>query len=125
MKKRHVLKTVSLFCAVAIAVTGCGNPDSGETDANAGTGAVIEGSETSDQDGNKVSGAETSVSGAESSGNGGNTTSEGDESSEEPVIYGEPGQLASYDPEQAHYTLRIDTDKELHEISDMLYGIFF
>ena len=112
MKKRHVLKTVSLFCAVAIAVTGCGNPDSGETDANAGTGAAAEGEGTSDES-------------AEASGNGGNTASEGDESSEEPMIYGEPGQLASYDPEQAHYALKIDADMELHEISDMLYGIFF
>lgn len=112
MKNRYVLKMVSLFCAAALAVTGCVNPDSGETGSNVETGVAEEGAETPD-------------SGTEPSGYGGNAESAGDEAPEEPVIYGEPGQLAAYDPEQAHYTLRIDADKELHEISDMLYGIFF
>lgn len=118
MKNRYVPKVVSLFCAAALAVTGCGNPDSGATGANAGAGAAEEGPEASDKDG-------TPASGAGSSGSGGNAESAGDEVSEEPVIYGEPGQLAAYDQEQAHYALKIDADKELHEISNMLYGIFF
>lgn len=125
MKKRYVLKIVSLFCAAALVVAGCGNPDSGASGANAGNGAAAEGSETSDKDGSRGSGAETSGSGVESSGNGGSEASAEDATPEEPVIYGQPGQLAAYDPEQAHYALRIDADKELHEISDMLYGIFF
>lgn len=43
----------------------------------------------------------------------------------EPEVFGEPGQLAAYDPARAHYDLKIRADQELHEISDMLYGIFF
>lgn len=43
----------------------------------------------------------------------------------EPEVFGEPGQLAAYDPARAHYGLKIRADEEIHEISGLLYGIFF
>ena len=115
MKKSCVYgRMVALFCAAALAVTGCGEAG---TD---GTGSV--GADTAPEaaDSDRVGGTDGSGS-TDAEGQaaaGGNT-------SEEPVIYGEPGQLVAYDEEQAHYVLKIDGGEELHEISDMLYGIFF
>lgn len=109
MRNRYA-KTMGLLCASALAVTGCGVSEPGAAGAGAGNGAVAEVSDN---------GAETSGESADSG------APAGDWVEEEPVIYGEPGQLAAYDQEQAHYALRIDADRELHEISDMLYGIFF
>ena len=40
------------------------------------------------------------------------------------AIYGKAGELSSYDTEKTNYTLNIDASDQVHEISDMLYGIF-
>lgn len=42
-----------------------------------------------------------------------------------PAIYGKAGEVAFYDKEKANYQLSVDADHQVHEISDMLYGIFF
>lgn len=41
-----------------------------------------------------------------------------------PVIYGEAGKTAAYDEEKSNYSLKIDSSKNLHDISDMLFGVF-
>lgn len=43
---------------------------------------------------------------------------------EEPAVYGEAGTVSSYDAEKSNYTLHIDAAEKVHDISDMLYGIF-
>lgn len=110
MKNRYTKTIGSLLCAAALALTGC---------SSSSPGTPAEGTEALD----------TGVNGAVEDGTGtGGTAGDGtvaDGASEEPVIYGEPGQIAAYDTEQAHYALRIDAGEEVHEISDMLYGIFF
>ena len=113
MGRRYGKTTIGLFCVMMLVLTGCG-PDlkvsPGEKDIPEESGretsgaAAVEGSR--DTETAKGSGEE-----------GGGTA--------EPEVYGEPGQLGAYDPERAHYALRIEADKEVHEISDMLYGIFF
>jgi alpha-L-arabinofuranosidase len=42
----------------------------------------------------------------------------------EPVVYGAAGEVSSYDTKNANYTLQIDASDEVHDISDLLYGIF-
>jgi alpha-L-arabinofuranosidase len=42
----------------------------------------------------------------------------------EPVVYGTAGEVSAYDVEKANYTLQIDASDEVHDISDLLYGIF-
>ena len=41
-----------------------------------------------------------------------------------PSVYGKPGEASGYDKEQSNYTLNIDAAEKVHEISDMLFGIF-
>lgn len=41
-----------------------------------------------------------------------------------PAIYGDPAAIAVYDTAQSNYTLNIDASFPVHEISDLLYGIF-
>ena len=38
--------------------------------------------------------------------------------------YGVSGEISAYDPASSHYTLTVDAGNEVHEISDLLYGIF-
>ena len=38
--------------------------------------------------------------------------------------YGTPGEVSAYDSSNSHYTLNVDAADEVHEISDLLYGIF-
>ena len=38
--------------------------------------------------------------------------------------YGTPGEVSAYDRSNSHYTLTVDAANEVHEISDLLYGIF-
>lgn len=40
------------------------------------------------------------------------------------AIYGEAGQLADYNTNQANYTLNVDSSVKVHDISELLYGIF-
>jgi alpha-L-arabinofuranosidase len=46
------------------------------------------------------------------------------ETAAEPVVYGTAGEISSYDTENANYTLQINASDEVHDISDLLYGIF-
>lgn len=39
--------------------------------------------------------------------------------------YGTAGEISPYDAEKSHYALTVDAANEVHEISDMLFGIFF
>ena len=48
---------------------------------------------------------------------GGNTRKDGN--------YGIAGQVSAYDRENSNYVLTVDAADEVHEISDILYGIFF
>ncbi len=41
-----------------------------------------------------------------------------------PAVYGDPAAISAYDPAQSNYTLSIDASAPVHEISDLLYGIF-
>lgn len=41
-----------------------------------------------------------------------------------PAVYGTPGEISTYDAAQRNYALSIDASACLHEISDLLYGIF-
>ncbi|MCI5937234.1 MAG: Ig-like domain-containing protein [Eubacterium sp.] len=41
-----------------------------------------------------------------------------------PAVYGNPGEIATYDTNKSNYTLNVDALNQVHEISDMLYGIF-
>lgn len=43
---------------------------------------------------------------------------------EEPKIYGEAGKISAYDAQNANYTLDIDSSNKVHDISELLYGIF-
>lgn len=43
---------------------------------------------------------------------------------EAPQIYGKDGETAAYDKAKSNYTLDIDQSNPVHDISDMLYGIF-
>lgn len=42
----------------------------------------------------------------------------------EAAVYGEPGELSDYNTSQANYTLDIDSSIQVHDISELLYGIF-
>lgn len=42
----------------------------------------------------------------------------------EPEIYGNAGEVAGYDEKNANYTLGIDASNKVHDISELLYGIF-
>ena len=46
------------------------------------------------------------------------------EPTETPKIYGEAGTVSAYDSTNTNYTLNIDSDNKVHEISELLYGIF-
>lgn len=111
MKKHYFKVTCSLICAAMLAVTGCGGPGDGADD----TGIFAERGK-----GTEVSGGK----GTEELGVPGEKESETDTPAG-PALYGEAGQLAVYDPDRAHYGLKIQADEEVHEISDLLYGIFF
>ena len=39
-------------------------------------------------------------------------------------VYGTAGELTSYDTEKSNYTLNIDSSIKVHDISELLYGIF-
>ena len=41
------------------------------------------------------------------------------------IVRGEVNSISAYYTENADYTLTVDAADEVHEISDMLYGIFF
>lgn len=41
-----------------------------------------------------------------------------------PTVYGNPGETAEYSRERSNHTLDIDAEERLHEISDMLFGVF-
>lgn len=41
-----------------------------------------------------------------------------------PAVYGDPAAISTYDTAQSHYTLSVDASAPVHEISDLLYGIF-
>lgn len=43
----------------------------------------------------------------------------------EPKVYGTPGKVSAYNKSQSNYGLNINASKKVHDISDMLYGIFF
>lgn len=43
----------------------------------------------------------------------------------EPKVYGTPGKASAYDKSQSHYSLNINAADKVHNISDMLYGVFF
>lgn len=43
---------------------------------------------------------------------------------EEPVIYGTGGEVSAYDKEKSNNRLDIDASVKVHDISDLLYGIF-
>lgn len=136
--KRYLQISCSLLCAVMLVVTGCGGPqeeadvpaeNTGNSAENGQGGAEIpggRGTEDAEVPGGKE--PETAGNKAEGFGAEGSGDSEGGAKTDapaEPVIYGEPGQLAAYDPDRAHFGLKIQADEEVHEISDMLYGIFF
>jgi len=41
-----------------------------------------------------------------------------------PAVYGDPASADAYDTSKSNYTLSVDAAAPVHEISDMLYGIF-
>ena len=41
-----------------------------------------------------------------------------------PEVYGNAGEVSAYDAEKSNYTLNIDASNKVHDISEMLYGIF-
>ena len=42
----------------------------------------------------------------------------------EAQIYGEAGEVTAYDTNKSNYTLNIDSSVKVHDISELLYGIF-
>ena len=40
------------------------------------------------------------------------------------VSYGTAGEISAYDAQNSHYALTVDAKNQVHEISDLLYGIF-
>ncbi|MCM1058388.1 MAG: carbohydrate binding domain-containing protein [Firmicutes bacterium] len=120
MRKRYVYaKVTALLCAAALVMTGCGETGAGSVGAD--VAGISEGADNAGAGGTDGSGSTDTGAQAAAGADG----SPAGDASEAPVIYGEPGQLAAYDEEQAHYALKINGGEELHEISDMLYGIFF
>jgi alpha-L-arabinofuranosidase len=93
-----------LLAGCVLMTTACGgkSPDAEQTDAGTEGGAEAGNSEAS----------------------GGSTGEEASETAAEPVVYGTAGEISSYDVENANYTLQIDAADEVHDISDLLYGIF-
>lgn len=43
---------------------------------------------------------------------------------EEPAVYGKGGEVSVYDKDKSNHYLSIDASDKVHDISDMLYGIF-
>lgn len=41
-----------------------------------------------------------------------------------PAVYGDPATISAYDTAQSNYTLSVNASAPVHEISDLLYGIF-
>ncbi|WP_253289067.1 Ig-like domain-containing protein [Eubacterium sp. MSJ-13] len=41
-----------------------------------------------------------------------------------PVVYGEAGKVSEYNKEKSNFSLSVDASDKVHDISDILYGIF-
>ncbi len=41
------------------------------------------------------------------------------------TVFGKGGEIGSYNADEANYGLSIDASKGMHDISDLLFGIFF
>ena len=94
MRKKEMKLLSILLCASLLSVTGCSKSDKDET-----------------QDTTKKSATDKPTQAEE-------------ETETKAEVYGEAGQLAAYDKEKANYTLDIDSSVKVHDISDLLYGIF-
>ncbi len=86
-----------VLAAVSFGISGCGKADDGGSKADDGYGITDDG------------GTEEASSGQ----------------NEARPVYGQPGEVGVYDETACHYTLSVDGAKPAHEISDMLFGIFF
>ena len=94
MQKKEMKLLSILLCASLLSVTGCSKSDKDET-----------------QDTTKKLATDKPTQAEE-------------ETETKAEVYGEAGQLAAYDKEKANYTLDIDSSVKVHDISDLLYGIF-
>lgn len=62
--------------------------------------------------------------GSEAKGTESGTGTGGEQTNERGGVYGEAGTVSAFDLANSNYTLTVDASKQVHEISDLLYGIF-
>ena len=101
-KKKNAALAIAL-CVAMITATGCGG-DSSDDEKN--TQAAQQTTEENKSD-NVTPKPDSS-----------------DDENEDAKVYGEAGQLSAYDAEKTNYNLSIDAGNQVHDISELLYGIF-
>lgn len=99
---------IAILLVFATAVlTACGNGADADTDTDTGTGQVTD----------EVTGTDAETE----------KTPEDDPADDvdrKNGVFGEAGEIAAYDPDNANYTLGINAAVKVHDISDLLFGIF-
>lgn len=100
-KKKNAILAIAL-CVALITATGCGGSKS-DDDKDKTTQTTTEQAKsdnvTPKPDGN-------------------------DDEKENAKVYGEAGKISAYDTAKTNYTLSIDAKNQVHDISELLYGIF-
>jgi hypothetical protein len=103
-----------LLAGCMLMTTACGK---GAADSEAVGNAGTEDGVTTESGTTTVSQNETEVDNLKNSENG-------ETADAEPAVYGTAGEISAYDAAGSNYTLNIDASDEVHDISDLLYGIF-
>ncbi|MCD8119296.1 MAG: hypothetical protein LUE29_07450 [Lachnospiraceae bacterium] len=123
MKKRMIRRSartmLSLVLIASLAMTmfvaGCGGADEEEETTTASSSETTTTAASTDDSGTTGFVEPVAQEGASSA----------SDEEEDAVEYGTVGLVASYDTESSNYVLNIDNTTVIHDISDLLYGIFF
>lgn len=98
-KKKNAILAMTL-CVAMVAVSGCGGSKSDD--------------ETTTQETTTKAESNNVIPEPDSD----------DETQEKAEEYGNAGEISAYDAEKTNYTLSIDASNQVHDISELLYGIF-
>ncbi len=105
-----------LLCILILALSAC--TANGGDGVGTGTDADTD-ADSSVTDTSAETDADTNNGGTEDDGSG---ATDVDKSN---TVFGEGGDVADYDPDNANYELNINASEKIHDVSDLLFGIFF
>lgn len=108
-----------LLCVLMLALSAC-TPDGGD-DVGTGSGTSADSDSTPESVIDTAADTDVDTDGGDAGDDedGENTVDKSD------TVFGEGGDVANYDPDNANYELNINAAEEMHDISDLLFGIFF